>query len=471
MSSDLITRKPTPAMIELLRRGAADRRGVMTPFDPNCRTLDGIFRRDMAETVSEPGTTSSWVLINKRGRDYLAKLDEAQASKHSEAHDAQFLDADGKFRTDRSEQAYMSAVDNADQTAREEGFERGTEPWFKVVTSSYASLIDDGMYTEPTLAAEEAQEAPRSAPQVQPVETEFPSMGAAVEFLGSLKTGERVRITREGRTRDYSVSMPARRSGSQGTVRVTVTLGPGRYAFEVSAGDLFAQRGDKATMTFGGTKMMRTPAAPTTTQEDTTMTEQSAPQDFRGLTRDDVARDAAAGLETLAAEDRAMVEGKAPSVVLGLVFFRAQRAWVDSRREHTAEEGAAYDRCANIASAAMIFEKADDPAAAAAAMAEYQRIIDTERAAEAKEREEARAATLAAEWAGAKRAGKYLVRTEDRGHGTVAVYVKGPAAEVNSIDRASVAYARAHGLRPGAAAGGGEFFRGEYIAQRAYDRA
>jgi hypothetical protein len=42
---------------------------------------------------------------------------------------------------------------------------------------------------------------------------------------------------------------------------------------------------------------------------------------------------------------------------------------------------------------------------------------------------------------------------------------------VNKIDRASLAYARSHGLREGGAAGGGEFFEGEYIAQRAYNRA
>ncbi|MFJ4902934.1 hypothetical protein [Streptomyces sp. NPDC088727] len=90
-----------------------------------------------------------------------------------------------------------------------------------------------------------------------PVEREFASMGDAVAFLGSLRVGDRVRVTQGGRTGDYGVSMPARRSGSQGTVKVTVSLGPGRYAFEVSAGDLFAQRGDKATMTLGGTRMVR----------------------------------------------------------------------------------------------------------------------------------------------------------------------------------------------------------------------
>ena len=170
--SDLITRKPTAPMIELLRQGAASPKGIMTLFDPNCRTLDGLFRRDMAETVNEPGATHSWVIINDRGRAALYKAETAErraaaeeATRHETAHNAQFLDADGVFRADRSQQAYDSAMDNADQTAREEGFDRYTERWFRVVTSSYASLIDDGAFTEPTPAAEEPVSAPQAAPQ------------------------------------------------------------------------------------------------------------------------------------------------------------------------------------------------------------------------------------------------------------------------------------------------------------------
>jgi hypothetical protein len=206
-------------------------------------------------------------------------------------------------------------------------------------------------------------------------------------------------------------------------------------------------------------------------REGVTVVVEQEPREFQGLTRDDVARAAAEALEALSAEDRAAVEGKAPSVVLGLAFRRAQAVYCATRRVHTNEEIAAYHRTANLASAAMIFERADDPEAAAVARADDFLITNVERAAESKRREEARAASLVAEWRGAERHGKYLVRTEDRGHGIVAVYVKGPAAEVNSIDRASVAYAQANGLRPGASAGGGEVFRGEYIAQRAYHRA
>lgn len=136
-------------------------------------------------------------------------------------------------------------------------------------------------YTNPVEGAQGAGSAPVAAvapvaapkpveAPLAPVTDEFPSMAAAVDFLGRLKVGERVRITKDGRTNDYTVSRPARRHGSQGTVNVTVSIRPGGYSFEVSAGNLFAQRGDKATMTLGGTKMMRTPTAPSapiTTQE------------------------------------------------------------------------------------------------------------------------------------------------------------------------------------------------------------
>jgi hypothetical protein len=57
--------------------------------------------------------------------------------------------------------------------------------------------------------------------------------------------------------------------------------------------------------------------------------------------------------------------------------------------------------------------------------------------------------------------GEFEVRTEDRGHGIVAVYVKGPASRIDSIQRASRAYARHHlefapGMSGGAVSGGGE---------------
>lgn len=67
----------------------------------------------------------------------------------------------------------------------------------------------------------------------------------------------------------------------------------------------------------------------------------------------------------------------------------------------------------------------------------------------------------------------YQVRTEGRGHGIVAVYVKGGGNDIPAIERATAAYALAQGLRPGASAGGGEGRDGgaTWISQRAFRRA
>jgi hypothetical protein len=86
--SDLITRKPTAPMTELLRRGAASPKGIMTLLDHNCRTQDGILRRELADVVPEPGATHSWLVINDRGRAYLAKLDGAQQQAAKEQQEA-----------------------------------------------------------------------------------------------------------------------------------------------------------------------------------------------------------------------------------------------------------------------------------------------------------------------------------------------------------------------------------------------
>lgn len=194
---------------------------------------------------------------------------------------------------------------------------------------------------------------------------------------------------------------------------------------------------------------------------------------FRGLTRADVAQDATAALETFTAEDRATVEGHAPSVILGMAFRRAQTAYCADRRPRTFEEEAAYTRQANVASAALIFEREDDPEAASAARVASFRIENQERAEEAKRRKEARAAALAVEWAGAKRHGKYMIRTQDRGNGIIAVYARGPESKMASVDRAASQYARQNltfeeGVSGGAVTSGGELFEGEWIAQQVY---
>lgn len=164
-----ITRKPTAVQVRALRTGAADDKGIIE-VSADKRTHEGLVGRGMADWVTTEKlfgrsgrSLSTYCVITQRGRDYLAKLDAQTARQHETAHDAQFLDADGQFRADRCERAYMSAKDNADQTAREEGYERGTEQWFRVVTSSYASLIDDGAFTEPAPAAQEATSAPQEA--------------------------------------------------------------------------------------------------------------------------------------------------------------------------------------------------------------------------------------------------------------------------------------------------------------------
>jgi hypothetical protein len=67
--------------------------------------------------------------------------------------------------------------------------------------------------------------------------------------------------------------------------------------------------------------------------------------------------------------------------------------------------------------------------------------------------------------------GKYMIRTEQRGTGAVAVYVKGPGSEVDSIDRAADMYARrALGVSGGPVSGGGEGADAgaTWIAQRIY---
>lgn len=80
MSDGLITRKPTPAMVEMLRQGAADPHGRITIADHNDRTQDGILRRDMADIADGDGPWLSYLVINNRGRAYLAKLDAAAAA-------------------------------------------------------------------------------------------------------------------------------------------------------------------------------------------------------------------------------------------------------------------------------------------------------------------------------------------------------------------------------------------------------
>lgn len=66
-----------------------------------------------------------------------------------------------------------------------------------------------------------------------------PELHAAVAFLGMLRRGDTVRVTRGGNTHDLTVYRAARRSdgphGDYESLAVTVTHGPGRYNFDISA--------------------------------------------------------------------------------------------------------------------------------------------------------------------------------------------------------------------------------------------
>ncbi|PPS89596.1 hypothetical protein [Streptomyces sp. MH60] len=154
-----IKRKPTPRQVEALRTALDNEDGIVE-VSADKRTHEGLVGRGLADWKhgSELGRSVhalTYCVITDAGRAYLAKLD---GTVHETAHDVMFLDAERQFRhADRSHGAYMSAGDNADETAREEGFGRYTERWYQVVMSSYASLIDDGAWVEPTPAAVEAQ--------------------------------------------------------------------------------------------------------------------------------------------------------------------------------------------------------------------------------------------------------------------------------------------------------------------------
>ncbi|WP_425837463.1 hypothetical protein [Streptomyces fractus] len=67
-------------------------------------------------------------------------------------------------------------------------------------------------------------------------------MAQAISLIGSLKDGDRVRVTLDGRMYDMTVvGRPTRSDGAFGeleSVGVTVSLGPGRYSTRVAAENL-----------------------------------------------------------------------------------------------------------------------------------------------------------------------------------------------------------------------------------------
>ncbi|WP_328967910.1 hypothetical protein [Streptomyces sp. NBC_00239] len=87
-----------------------------------------------------------------------------------------------------------------------------------------------------------------------------PEMSAAITFIQSLKIGERVKVTRDGRTNEMFVSSgPTRCDGPYGSYEsmgVTVTFGPGRYSTRVQADHLVRTRRGHGFIG-GGTTMER----------------------------------------------------------------------------------------------------------------------------------------------------------------------------------------------------------------------
>jgi hypothetical protein len=453
-----ITRKPTARQIEALRTGLTNPEGVIE-VSADKRTHEGLVGRGLADWIapeklglgrSVHGT--ALCVIIRQGREYLAKLDAVEITREDVAEGKrQALGWLGYGERRReAEKAPASVVlkgefDRIRRVMRRAMRQAGAEAANNALNQynrTHALLLAARKFDQED-AAKAAQEentvTETPAPFAHDPHNPTPGLDADGRAYAVGDTVEATRLARTGARRGKPME--------EGTVTAIVD---GRPVVRFTTSD---EETDVRPDLF----RITTPAAP---------------QDFRGLTRADVAQDAARALETLSAEDRATVQGKAPSVVLGMAFRRAQTAYCADRRTRTAEEEAAYERCANIASAAMIFEKADDPEAATVARADDFRITNAERAKEDEERTALRRRVLASQWARAEAyQGDYQVRTEEAGHGIVRVFVKGPAAEVDKIDRASLAYAKANGLRPGASAGGGEFFEGVYIAQRAYNRA
>lgn len=66
-----------------------------------------------------------------------------------------------------------------------------------------------------------------------------PEFHDAVAFLASLRVGDTVRVTKDGRTSEVKVVRPARRSdgpfGDYESIAVRVSHGPGRYSFDITA--------------------------------------------------------------------------------------------------------------------------------------------------------------------------------------------------------------------------------------------
>lgn len=85
-------------------------------------------------------------------------------------------------------------------------------------------------------------------------------MVEAIQLIASLKDGDPVLVTQDGRTNLMFVSGESRRcDGAYGpaeSTRVTVTFGPGRYATEVAAENLVRTRRGQGWIG-GGTELVK----------------------------------------------------------------------------------------------------------------------------------------------------------------------------------------------------------------------
>lgn len=86
------------------------------------------------------------------------------------------------------------------------------------------------------------------------------TMASAFALISSLKVGDKVRVTRDGRTNEMIVTVGPRRAdgayGSPESLHVTVSFGPGRYATEVGVDHLWRRRVGRGWIG-GGTELVK----------------------------------------------------------------------------------------------------------------------------------------------------------------------------------------------------------------------
>lgn len=470
--SATITSKPTDRQVEALRTGARDTHGVVQA-SAGKRTHEGLVARGLADwTLSEDiyESDTMWgktlCVINKTGRDYLATLDAVEITREDVEEGKRQALAWLGFgeRRREAEQAPASVVLAGEFTRIRRVMRRAMR---NAGAEAANNALNQYNRTEALLNAARRFDQEDAAAPVAP----WAVAGVRARCLAG--KGKIIdRFVQKSGTETVTFVPDGARHGDALAIDVRSTnLLPLCVRCDTVGDDSMPHRETAAGHLCGF-------CAATIDDEEKTMTEPTTPaaprtEEYEGITRADVAADVAAFLAGQPEEYREAFAQEPAIVTLSAAFRQAQRAWCADKRERTADETAAYNRAAHVVTAAIIFTREDEGETAVRdAVAQVRLTEAVQRAQEDAERTELHRRALAAEWAHAEAyQGGYQVRTEDAGHGLVRVFVKGPATEVDKIDRASLAYARSHGLREGGAAGGGEFFEGEYIAQRAYNRA